>query len=113
MNWLQLTAEEQLNELDQLSHQLEVKGVVIFKHSTRCSISSMALDRLERSWNLSDEIPVYFLDLIRYRALSDEIARKYGVSHESPQILVIKNGKCSYTTSHSDISTQNIVSALK
>jgi len=113
MNWLLLTNEKQLAELHQSSFDSSKKGVLLFKHSTRCSISDMALNRLERTWNLSSEIlPVYFLDLIAYRALSDKIASDYGIIHESPQVLIIKNGKCIYSSSHSDISFTRIQSAV-
>ena len=113
MNWLMLTDEKQLAELDQLSYDVEKKGILLFKHSTICSTSSMALNRLERNWNISSEIlPAYFLDLLNYRSISAEIAAKYAIRHESPQVLIIKNGKCIYTTSHSGISFDNIKNVL-
>ena len=113
MNWLPLIAEEQLMEISLLSEQSTIQAVVIFKHSTRCSVSSVALSRLERTWNQPpDKIPTYFLDLIQFRNLSDKIAEKYAVRHESPQILVIKNGKCIYNASHANISSPDIQSAI-
>lgn len=113
MNWLPLIAEEKLMEMDLLSKQPGIKAVVLLKHSTRCSISSMALSRLERSWKLSDkEVPTYFLDLLLYRNLSHKIESFYRVPHESPQILVIKNGECIYTSSHSNISTPDIEAVI-
>jgi bacillithiol system protein YtxJ len=113
MNWLPLIAEEQLMEINLLSEHNDTKAVVIFKHSTRCSVSSVALNRLERFWNQTDDsIPTYFLDLIKFRNLSDRIADKYGVRHESPQILVIKNGKCVYNASHANISAPDILEAI-
>jgi monothiol bacilliredoxin len=113
MNWSMLIAEEQLMEIDLLSEQNGTAAVVILKHSTRCGISSMALSRLERSWSLpAGKVPVYFLDLLKYRELSAEIAVKYGVEHQSPQILVIKKGKCIYSASHSEISVPDIESAI-
>jgi bacillithiol system protein YtxJ len=109
MNWLQLIAEEQLMDINLLSERSDVKAVIILKHSTRCAISSMALSRLERNWRLPEkEVPAYFLDLLSYRDLSNKIANKYAISHESPQVLVIKNGKCIYTASHSDINALDI-----
>ena len=113
MNWLPLIAEEQLMEIDLLSERNDIKAVIIFKHSTRCAVSSLALNRLERSWDqMDDKISVYFLDLIQFREISDKIAEKYSVRHESPQILVIKNGKCIYNASHSDITVPDIRSAI-
>lgn len=113
MNWLPLIAEQQLMEVNLLSEQSSVKAVVLFKHSTRCGTSSMALGRLERSWSLSDkEVPTYFLDLLKFREISDKIAAVYGIQHQSPQILIIKNGKCIYASSHSDICVPDIETAI-
>ncbi len=108
-----LVAEEQLMEIDVLSKRNDIAGVVLMKHSTRCSISSMALNRLERSWNLpSEKAPVYLLDLLQFRSLSDKLAEMYGVRHESPQVLIIKDGKCIYNASHSNISAADIAAAM-
>lgn len=113
MNWLPLISEDQLKEVCVLSERNDIKAVLILKHSTRCSISSMALNRLERSWTLSEkEVPVYYLDLLKYRNVSDKIEDIFGITHQSPQILVIKNGKSIYTSSHSDISTPEIEAAI-
>lgn len=113
MNWLSLTEIEALDELIQSSVK---QPFVIFKHSTRCSISAMVKDRLERQWTNEDGgLPVYYLDLIRYRPVSDHIAVSLGVQHESPQILLIKNGACVYNVSHSAINAHELrlqISAL-
>lgn len=110
MNWLSLSAEEQLVEIQKRSYDADVKGIVLFKHSTRCGISSMAKSRLERYGDL--DAPAYYLDLLQYRTISNEIARTYGIEHQSPQILVIRNGKCIYTASHSEIDFQSIQDVL-
>ena len=111
MDWISLVSDDQLVEIDSKSFNPLIKGVLIFKHSTRCSTSSMSLHRLERNWDLpATIIPAYFLDLIQYRALSNKISEIYKIDHESPQVLVIKNGKCIYTTSHSDINVNDIKS---
>ena len=80
---------------------------VIFKHSSRCSISSVVKDRLERKKQPAD-IDFYFLDLITYRNVSNKVAEEFGVHHESPQILVIKNGKSIYDESHLSIRMDEI-----
>ena len=99
---------QQLADIKELS---KTRPQVIFKHSTRCSISSMAKSRLERS-----EQPVtgdfHFLDLIKYRSISDKIAEDFAVTHESPQILVIKNTECVYEESHSGIQMDEIAEQL-
>lgn len=100
MNWIPLT---ELAQLDLIKKQSFDSPQVIFKHSTRCSISSMALNRLERETPPTNT-DFYFLDLIKYRAISNEIAEQFNVYHESPQILVIKNGECVYDESHQGIS---------
>ena len=105
MNWISLTNEEQLHQIKAISNE---KPQVIFKHSTRCSISSVAKNRLERSAQPGD-IDFYFLDLIKFRTISNKIAEDFKVYHESPQILVIKNGECIYDESHSGIDMEEIV----
>lgn len=104
MNWIDLTDEQQLDSLKALS---KLKPQLIFKHSTRCSISSMAKNRLERS-TPPGNIDFYYLDLIRYRQLSQKIAEEFSVYHESPQILLIKNGTCVYDESHGGIQMDEI-----
>ena len=83
---------------------------ILFKHSTRCSVSSFA-QRILKS-EFSDEnneiFDLHYLDLINYRDVSNAIAQRYGIEHESPQILVIQNGKCIYHASHSDVSLENV-----
>lgn len=105
MNWIEITNEAQLIEVKHLS---KVKPQVIFKHSTRCSISSMAKNRLEKG-KAPDNIDFYYLDLIKHRSISQKIAEDFDVSHESPQILLIKNGACTYDESHSGISMNDII----
>ena len=100
INWTELTDTAQLMEIEAISNE---KPVVIFKHSTRCSISRMALKQFEREFDLNDTVDAYFLDLIAHRDISNEIATRFNVYHESPQLILIKNGKAVYDVSHSDI----------
>jgi len=106
MNWIELNSEIALNEAIEKSHQN--KGIVIFKHSTRCSISSVAKTRLSLTWNMGEELPIYHLDLIKHRDLSNLIAEKFNIFHESPQLLLIKSAECTYNTSHLSISFKNL-----
>lgn len=103
INWTELTDILQLQEIEAISNE---KPVVIFKHSTRCSISKMALKQFEREYDLNDTVDAYFLDLIAHRDISNEIANKFNVYHESPQLILIKNGKAVYDVSHSDIDAE-------
>lgn len=100
MDWVALTDLGQLNEITDLSHE---NPVVIFKHSTRCSISRMALKQFENEFTLKDKVTPYFLDLLNYREISNTIASKFEVVHQSPQLIVVKEGKAIYNASHSDI----------
>ena len=100
INWNELTDLGQLNEIIDLSNE---KPVAIFKHSTRCSVSRMALKQFENEFNSSDKVTPYFLDLIAHRDISNEIANRFGVTHQSPQLILIKEGKAIYNVSHSDI----------
>lgn len=104
MNWIPLTDTRQLEEIREKSKQ---KPQVIFKHSTRCSISSMAKGRLDRS-TPPQNIDFYFLDLIANRNISDQIAKEFNVYHESPQVLIISKGECVYDESHASINMDEI-----
>ena len=109
MAFTDLTDINQIDEIEELS-RTAVRGVLIFKHSTRCAISSMALNRFTRGWDLGEEqLPVYYLDLIRYRHVSDQVSERFGVVHQSPQVLLIKNGICVYHASHNAISPSRVV----
>ncbi|MCR9081330.1 bacillithiol system redox-active protein YtxJ [Algoriphagus formosus] len=111
MNWQKLTDPGQIDVIKQQSKDMPV---LIFKHSTRCSISSMSLDRLARNWKKEDEqrlIP-YFLDLIAFRSLSDQVAMDFGVPHQSPQAILIKDGKVVFEDSHFGISYNSIMAKI-
>ena len=105
MNWIPLTDLNQLETIKDLSFSTPQ---VILKHSTTCSISKMALARMERS-EAPDSIQFYYLDLLNYRPISNAIAEKFNVYHESPQILLIKNGECTYDEIHVGIQMEEIV----
>lgn len=105
MNWKELKSEEQLTEINETSRQ---KPVVIFKHSTRCSISLMAKSRLDKMQQV-DGAEFYYLDLLQHRNISNRIAEEYSVHHESPQILLVVNGECVYDESHNGIMEDEIM----
>lgn len=108
MDWINLQSEDQLQEIISNSSS---KPQVIFKHSTRCSISSMAKNRLDKKDN-PDGMDFYYLDLIRHRNISNKIASDFNVTHQSPQVLVINHGKCVYDESHSGIIMDDIVASV-
>ncbi|MFV8466919.1 bacillithiol system redox-active protein YtxJ [Flavobacterium sp. LB1P62] len=105
INWNELTDLGQLNEIIFISNE---KPVAIFKHSTRCSVSRMALKQFENEFNSADKVTPYFLDLIAHRDISNAIADQFGVTHQSPQLIVIKDGKAVYNVSHSDIDAEEL-----
>jgi bacillithiol system protein YtxJ len=108
MNWILLESAEQLNGIKQKEGYS-----IIFKHSTRCSISLMAKRRFELDWdNLPENVTLYFLDLIKYRDISSQVAQDFQVYHQSPQLLLIKDGECILDQSHGGISLEEALSEL-
>jgi bacillithiol system protein YtxJ len=105
MNWIDLQSETQLDDIRERSTD---RPQVIFKHSTRCNISSMVKKRLERS-AASPAVDFYYLDLLSFRPISNKIAETFQIDHESPQILVIRNGECIYQESHTGITMEDIL----
>ena len=103
--WRPLSDFGQLNEIIDLSTE---KPVLIFKHSTRCSISRMVLKQFENEFDLQDKVIPYFLDLLEYRNVSNEIASRFGVMHQSPQIILVKDGKAVYNASHESIDISKL-----
>jgi bacillithiol system protein YtxJ len=108
MNWKILNNIEQLSEIDKASEQ---QNILIFKHSTRCSISDAALNRVERNWKTENELVLipYYLDLLQHRDISNAIEQRYQVIHQSPQALIIKNGKCIFSQTHSAIRLEELL----
>ncbi|WP_348655157.1 bacillithiol system redox-active protein YtxJ [uncultured Roseivirga sp.] len=108
MQWTPLTTMSQLETIVEESHK---HPVLIYKHSTRCGISSMALGRLEREWSHNhSSIKSYYLDLIAHRNISNQVSASFGVAHESPQVILIKKGKPVYHASHLSISANDLIS---
>lgn len=108
MKWNELSDITQLDLIDQESVN---QKVLVFKHSTRCSISDAALGRTERKWNdaNADVLKPYYLDLIAHRDISNAIATRYNVMHESPQALIISNGKCIFSQTHMSIDVNELM----
>ncbi len=110
VNWILLT---ELSQLDEIREESKTIPVLILKHSTRCSVSLMAKNGLDRSWDIEDDkIKTYYLDLLKYRPISNQIIEDFNVHHQSPQVLLIKNGICEYTATHSEIDARTIKQQL-
>ncbi len=103
MNWNSLSDVSQLETIKEESFK---QPILILKHSKTCSISSTALHRLERNWKQEKvgDLKPYFLDLLAERPLSAKIASTFDIEHQSPQVLLIKDGVCTYSATHFDIS---------
>jgi bacillithiol system protein YtxJ len=108
MKWEELNDLGQLSRIDEESKTIKV---LIFKHSTRCNISNVALERFDRDWKDSNnsKIKSYYLDLLNHRDISSAIADHYHIEHQSPQVLIISNGKCIYSKTHMSIQISEII----
>lgn len=104
--WEELTS---LSTLDDIPAESQERPVAILKHSTTCGISRMVLRNFEQEYDLQeDEVKLYFLDLLKHREISNKIASKFNVPHQSPQLIIIKNGNVVYDASHSEISAESL-----
>lgn len=103
--WTALTSTDQV---DQLYKKSAEKPVLIFKHSTACNISKGAKRHLEKRKIEREEVDAYYLDLLVYRSVSNYVEEKTGVKHESPQVIVLHQGKVLYSASHTAIKWKDI-----
>lgn len=110
MNWNHLTSVEEVNKLDEESQH---HPLLIYKHSTRCSICTAAIARIERKFTESDagKLKPFYIDVLKSRDVSNLIAEKYGVEHQSPQALVIHKGKCVMVLNHMEINYDDLIAA--
>lgn len=109
--WQPLTQAEQLSEIVRESAG---QPVIVFKHSTSCSISAMAKSKIERQWADAglENAKLYYLDLLSYRPVSQQVAQQFRVQHESPQLLLIQDGECTYHASHNGIRLSDVKQAM-
>lgn len=106
LNWNHLTDVSQLNTIVINS---ETKPQLIFKHSTRCGISRMVLNQFKKTFDFNEQaFDLYYLDLLQYRTISNDVSERFGVYHQSPQLLIIKNGVVVAHASHGDINELNL-----
>lgn len=99
--WIALNSKDQLDEIEKKS--MEVTQL-IFKHSTRCGISRMVMNQFVANYDVESNADLYYLDLLSYRDVSDEIGYKFQVMHQSPQLIVVKNGETVVHASHGSIN---------
>ena len=106
LNWIPLTSMEELEKIKEIS---KTEAVLIFKHSTRCGISSMVIKQFEKLFTEEHQkLKVYYLDLLNYRDISDEVGFTFQVMHQSPQLIVVKNGVSVENASHYEITNTNL-----
>lgn len=112
MDWLPLKSEQEVQDISEnISHQTIC---IIFKHSTTCSISAIAKHRVkDYTDSKTNGFKFYYLDLIANRSVSNFISDLFGIRHESPQVLIIKDGKCIYSESHLSINSEILQSQLE
>jgi bacillithiol system protein YtxJ len=104
--WISLSSMIQLEEIQRKS---ATKTQIIFKHSTRCGISCMVMNQFIKSYDyIESDFDLYYLDLLSYRDISNKIAETFQVYHQSPQLLIIKNGITIAHESHGDINALNL-----
>ncbi|MEP5616794.1 MAG: bacillithiol system redox-active protein YtxJ, partial [Flavobacteriaceae bacterium] len=97
-----------IDQLDEIAEKSMTKSQLIFKHSTTCGISRMVLNMFTNSYSLESAIDLYFLDLHAHREVSNAVQHKFQVIHQSPQLLIIKNGQVVYHTSHGAIAETDL-----
>ena len=106
INWNKL---ENISDIDAIIDQSELNIIVIFKHSTRCGISSSVLRRFEKQTNPpTDQTNFYLLNVIQHRNISNEISQQLSIEHESPQLIIIKNREVIAHDSHYDILNMDL-----
>lgn len=101
-----------LPQLDSIFEKSYQKPQLLFKHSTRCSISSMALNRMNKGLSKMKDFDIHYLDLIAHRDVSNAIASKTAVEHQSPQVIVLKEGKAVYSATHHAIDPEEIAGSI-
>ena len=110
MYWIEISDTGAVDKLITESLNTPDKVFVVFKHSTRCGTSRMAINLFESEWTISE--PVYLINVVESRAASNAVANKLGVVHESPQAVAIRNGKCVFHNSHSGINTPDFLNLV-
>lgn len=104
--WNHLNDEQEVERLIEESYQ---RPVALFKHSTRCGISHFVKDSLHSNWRLnSEKLGFYLIDLLNFRQLSNHVAERFGIAHQSPQLILLHEGKPIYNASHQAISVDEL-----
>jgi len=106
LSWTPLISVEEINTIKEIS---KIQSILIFKHSTRCGISRMVMKQFESLFNEENKhLKVYYLDLLNFREVSSKLSEVFQVIHQSPQLLIVKNGISVYDESHYEITKVNL-----
>ena len=106
LSWTPLISIEEINNIKEIS---KIQSILIFKHSRRCGISRMVMKQFESLFNEENKhLKVYYLDLLNFREVSSKLSEVFQVIHQSPQLLVVKNGISVYQESHYEITKVNL-----
>ena len=107
---IELRTQQDFERILEESHR---HPVVVFKHSTQCSLSEGALDELNTFVDENQEIVCGMLLVIESRPLSDEVEERFGIRHESPQAFVVVDGQPVWNASHRHITTRALQDATR
>ena len=105
MGFARITDTSSFQNLIERSNQVPV---VIFKHSLTCPISASAYDQMSEC-----EGDIALVEVQRARELSNEIEDRLNVPHESPQVIVLRNGQVAWNASHFKITTDAVMTAVQ
>ncbi|HCQ28673.1 MAG TPA: bacillithiol system redox-active protein YtxJ [Flavobacteriales bacterium] len=111
-NWKEITDIQSLKNAVNQSSENHLKGVLLFEHSTRCPISAMAKMRMENDWDFPEDVPSYLIKVVEHRDVSNQVQELTGVKHESPQLILLKNGQPVYNASHGAILVNQLKKEL-
>jgi bacillithiol system protein YtxJ len=103
--WIALNS---ITQLDEIAEKSKGKTQLIFKHSTRCGISRMVMNQFVSAYDVDSNADLYYLDLLNYRDVSNEVGYKFQVMHQSPQLLVMRNGVVVAHASHGGINEMDL-----
>ena len=100
-------------DLEHLLERSKTDPVLIFKHSTQCSISMQAYEEFTNFADGAGQLPCGIVLVIENRKLSNAIADRFGVRHQSPQAILIKDGQVVWHASQWSITSDSLGDALK
>jgi bacillithiol system protein YtxJ len=109
-----LTSLERLEQLDRLIIESQAQPVLLFKHSYTCGVSAEALDELITHLNEDNPDVRYAMVTVQtHRDISNAVSAKFGVRHETPQALLVRDGRVVWSASHFRVNAEELNKALR